>query len=479
MKYEKKNSTINDMELHKQVIDYIYRSGYKNLLLAFSGGLDSTVLLDILTILRNEQQAILSHSTQPITLRAIHIHHGLSKYADYWVYHCEQQCKQRNVPFNVFSVKLSDISEGIEASARKVRYDVLRNNLLSNEVLLTGHHQDDQAETFLLALKRGSGPAGLASMGMDTVFYEHRLLRPLLPFSKENLIFYAKERKISFIEDDSNSNDRFDRNFIRKYIIQIKQRWPKFCNAVARSARLCADQEKIIDELLIKNINELMNPDGSLYFTPLIKMNFLIIRAILRRWLASNGIKMPSCKQIDNILHDVVLSRRDAKPQIKVSYRKLLCRFRNRLYILPVQSLISLDNIILQWPTNEEHLFLPKDIGLLTRKCVYYKHILDKSLDNTSQFSVIRAPRDDEKVYIRFGSVSGRLNIIGRHRSRKLKKIWQELAVPPWLRKIIPLLYYNNILIAALGFFVTKDSKLNNTYLYNKWIIYWINKKNI
>jgi len=471
----KKN--INYMEWHKQVIDYIYRSEYKNLLLAFSGGLDSTVLLDILTVLRNEQKAILSYSTQPITLRAIHINHGLSKYADYWVYHCEQQCKQRNVPLNVFNVKLSDISEGIEASARKVRYDVLRNNLLSNEVLLTGHHQDDQAETFLLALKRGSGPAGLSSMGMDTVFYEHRLLRPLLQCSKENLIFYAKERKISCIEDDSNSNDRFDRNFIRKYIIQIKQRWPKFCNAVSRSARLCADQEKIIDELLIKNINEIINHDGSLYFTPLLKMNFLIIRAILRRWLASNGIKMPSFKKIDNILHDVMLSRRDAIPQIKVSYKKLLCRFRNRLYILPVQYFISLDNIIFKWPTNEETLFLHKDIGFLTRKFVYYNNV---SLDNTSiHFSVIRAPLDDEKVYIRFGSVSGRLHIIGRHRSRKLKKIWQELAVPPWLRKIIPLLYYNNILIAALGFFVTKDSKLNTKDLYNKWIIYWINKKNI
>ncbi|AKZ65703.1 tRNA lysidine(34) synthetase TilS [Candidatus Palibaumannia cicadellinicola] len=440
--------------LQKHVTESII--GCDKVLLAFSGGLDSTVLLNILQSLRDANNF-------PLSLRAIHINHGLSSYSDFWVQHCEQQCKQRAIPFTLVKVNINNIPDGIEAAARNARYIELYKALLPGEVLLTAQHQDDQAETLLLALKRGSGPSGLSAMSADTSFGCSRLLRPLLNFSKLQLAEYANNLGLSWIEDDSNNNDRFDRNFLRRRIlIPLQQRWPQFSKSVTRSAQLCAEQENLINELLKETLSKIILPNGALTLTPLLSMSNIRRSALLRRWLASQGARMPSRKQLNSIWQDVALSRCTAAPKFLIGDKQLR-RFRDNLYLISVKILAKLESEVLLWPMSKKKLILPQDIGLLV-----------KTLSNTTNFSLlpknsiivnksvsfIRAPQPNEHISVRFGKLDGSINIIGKSYSQKLKTIWQQLAVPPWQRGRQPMIFYNQKLITVPGMFVTIDGKI-------------------
>ena len=176
----------------------------RQILVAFSGGLDSTVLLHQLVQWRTENPGV--------TLRAIHVHHGLSANADAWVTHCENVCQQWQVPLVVERVQLAQEGLGIEAQARQARYQAFARTLLPGEVLVTAQHLDDQCETFLLALKRGSGPAGLSAMAEVSEFAGTRLIRPLLARTRGELAQWALAHGLRWIEDESNQDDSYDRN---------------------------------------------------------------------------------------------------------------------------------------------------------------------------------------------------------------------------------------------------------------------------
>ncbi|MEJ5174718.1 tRNA lysidine(34) synthetase TilS, partial [Erwinia sp. MYb416] len=170
-------------------------------------------------------------------LRAVHIHHGLNPLAESWVTHCQQQCARWQVPLEVVYVRVDARQGGIEAAARTARYQAFRQRLRAGETLLTAQHQDDQSETLLLALKRGSGPAGLAAMPQQHRLGEHRHLRPLLTHGRQQLEEWAHQHQLTWIEDDSNSDARYDRNFLRLEVMpMLNARWPHFSRAVARSA---------------------------------------------------------------------------------------------------------------------------------------------------------------------------------------------------------------------------------------------------
>ncbi|WP_268647783.1 tRNA lysidine(34) synthetase TilS, partial [Escherichia coli] len=162
------------------------------------------------------------------------------------------------VPLTVTHVQVDARQGGIEAAARAARYAAFSAALAEGEALLTAQHLDDQSETFLLALKRGSGPAGLSAMAARATLGEHLLLRPLLGCSRQTLESYAQRHALSWIDDDSNQDTRFDRNFLRLQVLpQLNQRWPHFASAVARSASLCAEQEQLLDELLAEPLQSL------------------------------------------------------------------------------------------------------------------------------------------------------------------------------------------------------------------------------
>ena len=199
---------------------HIQQLGLNQLVLGLSGGLDSMVLLQLCHQLTQ---------SCAIRLKAVYIHHGLSANADQWADFCLQQCQKRNIAFEVQKVQLNPAAN-IEAQARAARYSALAAFVTTRQTaLLTAHHADDQLETLLLALKRGAGPAGLSGIAALQPFAAGWLVRPLLDFSREQLEAFAQLQQLKWIEDESNNDSRFDRNFLRLEIIPLlQQRWPAF-----------------------------------------------------------------------------------------------------------------------------------------------------------------------------------------------------------------------------------------------------------
>lgn len=410
-----------------------FLQSHRRLLVAFSGGLDSTVLLHQLTLLRDSVAPTLQ-------IRAMHIHHGLSARADNWVAHCQSLCHRWNVSLEVAYVKLPVGGQGIEAEARQARYQALTQALFTDEVLLTAQHQDDQCETVLLALKRGSGPAGLSAMPERLDFAHTQLLRPLLNVSRVELECWAAEHQLTWIEDESNQDDKYDRNFLRLRVLPvIQQRWPYFARSVTRSAQLCGEQEQLLDELLAEQLANLMSGNGSLYIAPLCEVSDVRRFAILRRWLRFHQSLMPSKAALQRMWQEVALSREDASPRLQLGQHEIR-RFQGALYW--VQIIHADKDKIYSWSSPFAPLSL-SELGVL-------------SLQNEGM--AVRTPKADEVVTVRF-KASGVHHIVGRDKGRMLKKIWQELNIPPWKRDVTPLLFYGEQLIAAVGIFVTKEGQ--------------------
>ncbi len=407
---------------------------HRQFLLAFSGGLDSTVLLHRLVRWREQDPTI--------QLRAIHIHHGLSANADGWVAHCQQVCQQWQVPLLVERVVLGDEGLGIEAHARQARYQAFRMALLPGEALVTAQHLDDQCETFLLALKRGSGPTGLSAMSGESNFAGTKLLRPLLNERRESLYQWAMTHQLAWIEDESNQDDAYDRNFLRLRIVPLlSARWPHFAEAVARSASLCGEQEQLLDEMLAAELVTLMAEDGSLAVEPLTTLSAPRRAALLRRWLGAHNALMPSRDVPERIWREVAQAREDAFPCLRLGDFTVR-RYQQRLHW--VKYIPGQTEAVLSWPDISEPLLLPADLGELALE----------------PGGALREPNQGDTVTIRFRA-SGNLHIVGRHGGRKLKKIWQELGVAPWRRDTTPLLFYGETLIAAAdGLFVTQEGRV-------------------
>ncbi|CAI0956125.1 tRNA lysidine(34) synthetase TilS [Serratia quinivorans] len=436
---------MNNNQLSAQLARHL--GAHRHLLVAFSGGLDSSVLLHLLVGLRQQ--------LPDLQLRAVHVHHGLSAFADQWVTHCRQQCVAWQLPLVVQYVQVDSQQGGIEAAARAARYSAFASTLAADETLLTAQHLDDQCETFLLALKRGSGPAGLSAMAAQTSLGDNHLLRPLLGYSRQQLEAYAQQHQLSWIEDDSNQDPRFDRNFLRLQVLPLlNQRWPHFAAATARSASLCAEQEQLLDELLAEQLHKLLDEDHALAIDGLVTCSPARRFALLRRWIALFGVTMPSREQLQRLWEEVALSREDAEPQLQLGQYQFR-RFRRRLYLLPLMA--DLREISLSW-SMDDSLVLPDGLGELV---------------SGEGDICLRAPQSQQKVSIRF-TAQGKHRILGRAHSRPIKKLWQELGIPPWQRERTPLIYYDDQLIAALGIFVSEAGQTPEGQ--QPWRLHWRKK---
>ncbi|ANS44406.1 tRNA lysidine(34) synthetase TilS [Serratia inhibens] len=420
---------------------------HRRLLVAFSGGLDSSVLLHLLVHLQRQ--------LPDLQLRAVHVHHGLNVFADEWVAHCQRQCAAWQLPLVVQHVQVDGRQGGIEAAARAARYSAFVATLAADEALLTAQHLDDQCETFLLALKRGSGPAGLSAMAAQASLGSNPLLRPLLGISRLQLEDYAQRHQLAWIDDDSNQDPRFDRNFLRLQVLPLlNQRWPYFAAATARSASLCAEQEQLLDELLSEQLHSLLDEDNALAIDGLLGCSPARRFALLRRWIALFGVTMPSREQLQRLWDEVALCRDDAEPQLQPGQYQIR-RFRRRLYLLPIMA--DLREVCLNWSLVEP-LELPDGLGKLS------SGVGDICL---------RAPQRQQKVSVRF-TAQGKIRILGRTHSRSVKKLWQELSVPPWQRERTPLIYYDDQLIAALGVFVSEAGQTPEGE--QSWRLHWHKK---
>ncbi|MEO8599501.1 MAG: tRNA lysidine(34) synthetase TilS, partial [bacterium] len=304
------------------------------LAIAYSGGLDSSVLLHI---------AHKFSIKYGFALYAFHIHHGISHNADDWLAHCEAQCKQLNVPFDAQKVTIAKSAKtGIEEAARISRYAALGTLCRKNgvSILLTAHHQDDQAETILLQLLRGSGVAGLSGMDIQNAAPDLlgdasvQMARPLLTASRAELAVFAAENAIHFVEDESNSDLRYARNALRHTVMPaLAQSFPGFQERLARTAQHAQSAQRLLIALAEQDLQECQDGD-CLDIRQLRQLNPDRTYNLLRYWFGSRGVRMPSTAWLSEMLTQLLEAKEDA--QLCVTHADChIRRYQNRIFMTP------------------------------------------------------------------------------------------------------------------------------------------------
>lgn len=396
---------------------------------AFSGGVDSHALLHLCA----------STAALKNKLTAVYVHHGLQEQSDQWAEHCRVIARQLSVSFRILSVDARQRpGESPEETARNVRYQALMPLLSENDALLLGQHREDQLETVLLQLFRGAGLAGLAAMPEKKSFGHGYMLRPLLDISQQEIIAYAAEHKLNWIEDPSNLENDFDRNYLRNEIIPlIKTRWPAVDKTVFRSARHCAQAQQFISrqtEILFAAVYD--TQDGTLSITEIQRLGDYEQALVIRMWLHTAGQKMPSERLLNQVIEEVILSRQDGNPQLQWQHNTIR-RYRDKLFCLA--NLPAIDRSVnLVWLHGQTVLHLPNN-GFL------------KIVPTSSGISVEQWKKSTQ-IEIRYRQGGESVYLPGREGRHKLKNLFQEAAIPPWQRENMPLLFLDGKL-AAIGIF--------------------------
>lgn len=388
--------------------------------IALSGGLDSTVLLHLLVRLSRQQ---------PLPpLSAIHIHHGLQAVADAWPEHCRQLCTALGVPLQVEHVQV-DTGASLERAAREARYAAFARQLGEGELLLTGQHRDDQAETLLLRLLRGAGVRGLAGMPLQRAVGRGLLLRPLLQVSRAELEAYAREQALHWVEDPSNTDSRLARNFLRHEVLPgLVPHWPQAVGNLARSAGHLREAQELLDELACQDLAQAGTASDfaelglpCLELAPLRRLSDARQRNALRHWLAT-FTSLPDSEHWAG-WRDLRDAAVDAAPLWRLASGELR-RADGRLWWLsgdwlkaPAQPL--------QWAEPGGALVLPGN-GLL--RCVG------------------SAPPGALQVRYRQG---GEVLVVPGRGHRDLKRLLNERAIPVFVRGRLPLLYRGDELLAV------------------------------
>lgn len=410
------------------ILDRHYVPGTR-IILAFSGGVDSRVLLDLLARYSEEKT---------IECKAVYVHHGLSDNADTWQQQCKAWALQAGIDFVAERVQVEGKGKSLEACAREARYNALGGHLNSGDLLLTGQHSDDQVETFLLALKRGSGPKGLSAMAEAMAFGSATIVRPLLMVSRSQIEAYALQQGLQWVEDESNQDVRFDRNFIRHQISPLlNQRWPHFAQAVNRSAQLCAEQEMLIEELLQEKLEKALTLDGGLDIDVLSAVSELSRARLIRMWLTQNNIRMPSRDHLSKIWAEVAQAKQDANPVLNLAGTQIR-RFSNKLYAIAESEDLS------GWEKTlevDESIELPDSLGCLTVQS-----------SESGSLSLQALAKGELRVTFNPEGLSARPT--DRGHSRKLKKLFQEYGVPSWQRRRMPILMCGEKVVAIAGLFI-------------------------
>jgi tRNA(Ile)-lysidine synthase len=407
---------------------------------ALSGGVDSRVLLDLISAFKKKKDTPLAQ------VEAVHVHHGLSPYADNWVASCQQWCLEAGINLSIERVSLSlERGESIEHIAREARYEALASHLSEGDILLTGQHSDDQLETFLLALKRGSGPKGLSAMAEVMPFRQATLIRPLLKVTRESILSYARESNIDWVEDESNQDTRFDRNFIRHQVAPVlTQRWPSFHVSVQRSAELCAQQEQLLDELLYDKLHRVLQDDLSVSILGLSEVSDIARSHLLRMWLAQLNVSMPSQVQLNHLWYQIALAKPDANPKLRLNHIEIR-RFDGRLFCVPITQDVS------QWHCRidiKQAVNLPDGLGIL--------RLLPIAPDSESQYTLSYAPLTG-KLSVCFNPEKLTACPYGKLGSKTLKKWFQEYAIPSWQRRRMPILMCDEKVVAVANLFIDRQ----------------------
>lgn len=400
---------------------HIQQLGLNQLVLGLSGGLDSMVLLELCHQLTQ---------SSAIKLKAVYIHHGLSVNASHWADFCQQQCLKRYIPFEVQKVQLNPTAN-IEAQARAARYSALSAFVLTPQTaLLTAHHADDQLETLLLAIKRGAGPAGLSGIAALQPFSSGWLVRPLLEFSREQLEAFAKQQQLQWIEDESNNDSRFDRNFLRLQVIPLLQkRWPAFRQNALRSVSHIQQQQIFVENQLQQLLPTVMH-GAELDLKLLTSQDLTTQKLLVRSWLALTGLN-PSTDWLERFFSELIGAKADAQPLLELDTYQIR-RFANKAYITQVTE-FPRAGVLLELKPGQQ---LTTGVG---------QFLLNS--DNKGTPVLIT----DDSLYLVFGLFSLPFKPAAERQSKELKQWLKLWSIPPWQRLNLPVLVQNNQVVAVLG----------------------------
>jgi tRNA(Ile)-lysidine synthase len=382
-----------------------------------SGGLDSTVLLHRLA------QA---PEVRARGLRALHVHHGLHPDADDWQRHCKRICRQLDVPLASVRVQVAPAGDGPEAAARRARHAALQATVANGDVVALAHHRDDQAETFLLRALRASGPDGLRAMRAWRAFGGGWLWRPLLGTARSAIHDYALAHALEWLDDPSNADTRFDRNFLRSRVMPLlRERWPDADAALARSAAVCAESADLLDADDASAIAlARTDADHVLDVAALHPLPSPRRARVLRRWIAELGLPPLPAEGIRQVDAHLLHARDDACPRFDWHGASIRL-WRGLLHA--AMSAPALDrDFDVEW-SGREALHLP-DGGALA---------FDPPLPSHTTLRV-RARSGGERIHL-----------ARRAHSHALKHVLQSLHVPPWTREHLPLLRDDEGVLAA------------------------------
>ncbi|MGZ3236509.1 MAG: tRNA lysidine(34) synthetase TilS [Burkholderiaceae bacterium] len=405
--------------------------------IAYSGGLDSSALLHL------THRYAAEHG---IPLFAFHIHHGISPNADQWLTHCKEECARLGITFDARLIKLPDDGKsGVEEAARIRRYAALGELCRIHQVglLLTAHHEDDQAETVLLQLLRGSGVAGLS--GMDVVnaapdlLGDQRLLmaRPLLTISRSALSRFVSKNNIAYVDDESNTDPRYARNALRHQVMPVLEKsFPGFQNRFTRTARHAQAAQRMLIELAAQDLA--MCTDGEcLDITQLKKLSPDRMDNLLRYWFGSHGMRMPSTSWLSEMRTQLLDAKEDA--QLCVTHADChIRRHRDRVYLTPRlnDDLSTVEPLVFRWQ-GEEKIYFAGYRGTL------YFEPAEQGIDSEW------LQKQDLHIHYRQGGE--RLKPALNRPTKSLKYHYQALDIPAWERERLPLVTSGKHLLFAAG----------------------------
>ena len=391
-----------------------------NLLLALSGGVDSCVLLHAL---------VQAKKTHHFNLQAMHIHHGLSPNADAWADFCAKTCAAYQVPLEIAKVNVEkNAGLGVEAAAREARYQALFG--ANADYILLAHHQDDQAETLLLQLLRGAGLKGLSAMALHDT--DRRLLRPLLDIPRAEIELYAKSAKLSWIEDESNLDTQYDRNYCRHEVMpELKARFPAAGATLARSATHIAEAADLLDELAQLDAENCIL-DQHLNLDALKSLSYPRVKNLTRWWLVSLGVRLPSKDRLDELLDQLLHAKVDASIKVIIE-GKTIRRYQRLAYL--EQSAQALP-FAMSWQGEQE-------ISLPDGSVLSFELLIGQGL------AVDRLGVDRLRIESRQGGE--RFKPALNRPTRTLKHLLQESNFAPWLRDRLPLIYLEDTLAVVPG----------------------------
>lgn len=408
---------------------------------AYSGGPDSTVLLHLMHTWCAENPG------EAPALVAVHVNHGMQESADSWQAHCEAVCSSWGIPIIVRRAVVEGGGQGAEAAARRARYTLFETEIKAGDLLFMGHHLDDQVETYFLRLMRGSGLSGLSAMPARRSLGDGELIRPLLKIERSVLQEYAVVHRLEVIQDPSNLDTSIDRNYLRQKVLPLlADRWSGYRQTVVRAAEHAATGQAIVNECLPapRTVFSVLGDPG-VEQKELTRVSPEAGMIKLRSWLQSGGYPMPDHLLLAEFMRQLREGAAASSPRLACS-SYVLQRYQGQIFMLPDFS-------------DGDHDLTPGEPVALNPGEL-------RDIDGVGEVGILPAEGEGLRLCegdileLRWRQGGERCRPRGRPYNQRLKKLFQEFAVPPWWRERVPLLYLQDELLSVGGLWLCESSRL-------------------